>query len=371
MFIGDTLVLIMDYVIEEGLPWASVERLLKLQNKLLGKDVPPESKYLFRKFANASSEDITFHFYCPTCESFLEKTTGNLQARQRISPTCSVCKKQYVGRDLMSSGSFFVGLPVETQLASVLSDEAIQEKLVESLASLNCDLCGNTETLSHVLVEWSNAHLFWDEMRTTFNLRDAFEVEWSALRPRSKRTIWKWVQHFGAVGSVANKKHVFASTPKKEQLAYGIMGAFEAGPYLSTKRAASLFGLSDYTVRRIRRRHNLHAYKVHVLTELKPEDYERRLDFCREEILSIAANPFHLDFLLFSDDAVFHLDGKVNAQNCRHWSNGNPHWTMEKSQYSFKYIPSLQAFQEATHLIRVREGTPNRDLYYIFDHWAS
>lgn len=48
--------------------------------------------------------------------------------------------------------------------------------------SLNCDLCGNTETLSHVLVECSNAYLFWDEMRTTFNLRDAFEVEWSALR---------------------------------------------------------------------------------------------------------------------------------------------------------------------------------------------
>lgn len=152
-------------------------------------------------------------------------------------------------------------------------------------------------------------------------------------RPPSKRTIWKWVQRFGAVGSVANKKHVFASTPEKEQLAYGIMGAFEADPHLSTKRAASLFGVSDYTVRRILRRHNLHAYKVHVLHELKPEDYERRLDFCREEILRIAANPSHLDFLLFSDEAVFHLDGKVNAQNCRYWSNGNPHWTMEKSQY--------------------------------------
>ncbi|KAG0410050.1 hypothetical protein HPB47_012821 [Ixodes persulcatus] len=35
------------------------------------------------------------------------------------------------------------------------------------------------------------------------------------------------------------------------------------------------------------------------------------------------------------------------------------------------YNASLQAFQEATHLIRVREGTPNRDLHYIFDLWAS
>ncbi|KAG0429651.1 hypothetical protein HPB47_023415, partial [Ixodes persulcatus] len=79
--------------------------------------------------------------------------------------------------------------------------------------------------------------------------------------------------------------------------------AFEADPHLSTKRAASLFGVSDYTVRRIFRRHNLHAYKVRVLHELKPEDYERRLDFCREKILRIAANPSDLDFLLFSDEA--------------------------------------------------------------------
>ncbi|KAM7282189.1 hypothetical protein ISCGN_002339 [Ixodes scapularis] len=36
--------------------------------------------------------------------------------------------------------------------------------------SLNCDLCGNTETIQHVLVECSNAYLFWDEMRTCFRL---------------------------------------------------------------------------------------------------------------------------------------------------------------------------------------------------------
>ncbi|KAG0424473.1 hypothetical protein HPB47_028313 [Ixodes persulcatus] len=30
-----------------------------------------------------------------------------------------------------------------------------------------------------------------------------------------------------------------------------------------------------------------------------------------------------------------------------------------------------QAFQEATHLIRVQEGTPNRDLHCIFDLWVS
>ncbi|KAM7311498.1 hypothetical protein ISCGN_008405 [Ixodes scapularis] len=48
--------------------------------------------------------------------------------------------------------------------------------------SLNCDLCGAPETIQHVLVECSNAYLFWDEMRTTFELRDSFEVEWSVFK---------------------------------------------------------------------------------------------------------------------------------------------------------------------------------------------
>ncbi|KAM7307410.1 hypothetical protein ISCGN_011046 [Ixodes scapularis] len=47
--------------------------------------------------------------------------------------------------------------------------------------SLNCDLCGAIETIQHVLVECSNAYLFWDEMRTIFNLRTAFDVEAPAL----------------------------------------------------------------------------------------------------------------------------------------------------------------------------------------------
>lgn len=60
--VGDALVLIMDYAIEEGLAWSSIEKLLKLQNHLLGTSCLPESKYRFRKFASASPDDITFHF---------------------------------------------------------------------------------------------------------------------------------------------------------------------------------------------------------------------------------------------------------------------------------------------------------------------
>ncbi|XP_040065346.1 uncharacterized protein LOC120839164 [Ixodes scapularis] len=137
MTVGDALVLIMDYAIGEGLPWTGIEKLLKLQNLLLGTNSIPESKYLFRKFASASPDDVTFNFYCPTCETLLAKTAGSLKERQGISPTCSVCGVQYLGKDLMSKGCYFVGLPMEKQLASVLADETVREHLAESLAKLN------------------------------------------------------------------------------------------------------------------------------------------------------------------------------------------------------------------------------------------
>jgi hypothetical protein len=30
--------------------------------------------------------------------------------------------------------------------------------------------------------------------------------------------------------------------------------------------------------------------------------------------------------VLFSDEANFYMNGKVNKQNCRYWSRENPHW---------------------------------------------
>ena len=35
---------------------------------------------------------------------------------------------------------------------------------------------------------------------------------------------------------------------------------------------------------------------------------------------------FTKDFLLFSDEAMFYVNGEVNRQNLRYWSQDNQHW---------------------------------------------
>lgn len=71
--VGNALVLIMNFAIKVAFTWKDSEKLLSLENKLLGTNSLPESKYLFCKFADAAPDDISFHFYCPTCETPLKR----------------------------------------------------------------------------------------------------------------------------------------------------------------------------------------------------------------------------------------------------------------------------------------------------------
>ncbi|KAG0426703.1 hypothetical protein HPB47_026209 [Ixodes persulcatus] len=52
----------------------------------------------------------------------------------------------------------------------------------------------------------------------------------------------------------------------------------------------------------------MYPFKAQLLHELKPVDYTRRVQFCEDELTRIQVNTSHLEFLLFTDEFVFHLD---------------------------------------------------------------
>lgn len=58
-------------------------------------------------------------------------------------------------------------------------------------------------------------------------------------------------------------------------------------------------------------------YKVSVLRELTDDDLTQHVKFCRPEQHWIAAV---LEFLPFTDEAAFHLEGSLNVQNTCMWS---------------------------------------------------
>ena len=70
----------------------------------------------------------------------------------------------------------------------------------------------------------------------------------------------------------------------------------------------------------------------------KPEDKNRRLQFAEWALNCAAEEPQFLSTLMFSDEAIFHVDGRVNKQNCRILACENPRICHEQPLHSEKVV---------------------------------
>jgi hypothetical protein len=74
-----------------------------------------------------------------------------------------------------------------------------------------------------------------------------------------------------------------------------------------------------------------------MVQKLEPDDYTSRLKFANSVLQKIdGEDPTFLKRVVFSDEAAFHLSGKVNRHNCRIWGVENPHEVREHERASPK-----------------------------------
>ncbi|KAK9875514.1 hypothetical protein WA026_007905 [Henosepilachna vigintioctopunctata] len=73
----------------------------------------------------------------------------------------------------------------------------------------------------------------------------------------------------------------------------------------------------------------LKANQIQLLQELEPNDLPQRLIFCEWALEQLNENPLFYRKFVFSDEAHFWLNGYVNKQNCRIWSDEQPHAIQE------------------------------------------
>jgi hypothetical protein len=71
-----------------------------------------------------------------------------------------------------------------------------------------------------------------------------------------------------------------------------------------------------------------HPYKIQILQQLNARDKEVSLQCCHQPMELLTGNPNLL--LLMADEVHFHLNGIVNKQNFRYWSEHNPHELHER-----------------------------------------
>ena len=65
-------------------------------------------------------------------------------------------------------------------------------------------------------------------------------------------------------------------------------------------------------------------YKLRLLQHLKDTDKSTREDFCTQMQVMLEEEGFD-DRLVYSDEATFHVTGKVNKRNTRIWVTEHPH----------------------------------------------
>ena len=61
-----------------------------------------------------------------------------------------------------------------------------------------------------------------------------------------------------------------------------------------------------------------------MVQSLEPQDYDLRKEMCETLLHHYEADPALLERLWFSDEALFHLSGRVNRHNIRFWGTENP-----------------------------------------------
>ena len=95
-------------------------------------------------------------------------------------------------------------------------------------------------------------------------------------------------------------------------------------------RASRELQMSQSSVWRIlRKRLRVKGYRLQVLQTLNPQDHNLHLRFCLDFQQRLREDGF-AEKLVFSDEAMFHVCGKVNRHNVHIWGTENPHATMER-----------------------------------------
>lgn len=73
----------------------------------------------------------------------------------------------------------------------------------------------------------------------------------------------------------------------------------------------------------------LHPYHIVLHQALNEQDFDNRLNYCQWMLGMLDKNRNFLKEILWTDEATFNSDGRVNLHNMHYWSAENPHWLRE------------------------------------------
>ena len=137
-------------------------------------------------------------------------------------------------------------------------------------------------------------------------------------------------------GSILDRKR--SGRPSiDEETVDAVRAAFHHTPKKSIRVASNELVIPRSTVHKaLHKQLRLHAYKLQIVQALKPDDHPRRAAFAKGILQRIDDDNDYLNSVVFSDEATFHVSGKVNKHNIQIWGSENPCEVVEKERDSPK-----------------------------------
>lgn len=134
-------------------------------------------------------------------------------------------------------------------------------------------------------------------------------------QPLSHATVVKIYNKFRETGSVKDRAR--AGRPRNLQIAQEVLDFVRANPRSSIRTMSRATNHGTKTVSNILHRNQFHAYKAQFHQRLYEGDDEPRLFFCNTLRGWLENNPWLGEFILWSDESLFRLNGAFNRQNNR------------------------------------------------------
>ena len=153
--------------------------------------------------------------------------------------------------------------------------------------------------------------LWYHELKSPTAGQRKFRREFGEDPPHTN-SIKRWFKKFMETRSILDGKR--SGRPSIDEETVDVVRvAFHRSPRKSIRIASNELAIPRSTVHKVlHKRLRLHAYKLQIVQALKPDDRPRRAAFPEEMLQRIEDDNDYLNSVVFSDEATFHVSGKVN-----------------------------------------------------------
>ena len=150
-------------------------------------------------------------------------------------------------------------------------------------------------------------------------------------RQIDRHTIANIVDRFEKNGTVDDEERSGRSVVVRTvENTAAVQSIFSNDPTTSARRAASKLVISKTSILRMLSHLHLRRYRPRLVQQLNDDDPDRRVKCCEKLLVMIEEDNSILDKIIWTDEAIFKLNGHINRHNSVYWTSENPGIDIER-----------------------------------------